>query len=138
MRHLFLHDALDRLDLARDTSYARMLAAVARGDAVATCQLEHLGLEHDQAVAQAAPTEVRAGATAATAFSVGARARTPLAGFDVVWMRKDPPLDTAYLHATWILEHARGQTLLVNDPRGLRELNEHLAVLRFPTVTPPT
>ncbi|MEP6866663.1 MAG: glutathione synthase, partial [Deltaproteobacteria bacterium] len=42
------------------------------------------------------------------------------------------------LHATWILDHARGKTLLVNDPRGLRELNEHLAVLRFPHLTPPT
>ena len=53
-------------------------------------------------------------------------------------MRKDPPLDVNYLHATWILDHARGKTLLVNDPRGLRELNEHLAVLRFPDLTPPT
>ena len=53
-------------------------------------------------------------------------------------MRKDPPLDVNYLHATWILDHARGKTLLVNDPRGLRELNEHLAVLRFPELTPPT
>jgi len=53
-------------------------------------------------------------------------------------MRKDPPLDVNYLHATWILDHARGKTLLVNDPRGLRELNEHLAVLQFPELTPPT
>jgi glutathione synthase len=53
-------------------------------------------------------------------------------------MRKDPPVDVAYLHATWILDHARGKTLLVNDPRGLRELNEHLAVLNFPHLTPPT
>jgi len=53
-------------------------------------------------------------------------------------MRKDPPVDVAYVQATWILEHARGKTLVVNDPRGLRELNEHLAVLRFPDLTPPT
>jgi glutathione synthase len=44
----------------------------------------------------------------------------------------------SYLHATWILDHARGKTLLVNDPRGLRELNEHLAVLNFPDLTPAT
>jgi glutathione synthase len=56
----------------------------------------------------------------------------------MVLMRKDPPVDVSYLHATWILEHARGKTLLVNDPRGLRELNEHLAVLHFPELTPPT
>jgi glutathione synthase len=62
----------------------------------------------------------------------------PLDDFDMVLMRKDPPVDVNYLHATWILEQARGKTLLVNDPRGLRELNEHLAVLRFPELTPPT
>jgi len=138
VRHLFILDALDRLALAGDTSYALMLAAVARGDEVATCELAHLGLEHDQAVAAVALTDVRLAVTAAAAFTVGPRAQAPLASFDIVWMRKDPPVDMAYLHATWILEHARGQTLLVNDPRGLRELNEHLAVLRFPTVTPPT
>jgi glutathione synthase len=53
-------------------------------------------------------------------------------------MRADPPVDVEYLQTTWLLERARGKTVLVNDPRGLRELNEHLAVLRFPTLTPPT
>jgi glutathione synthase len=81
---------------------------------------------------------VRPAATPAEAFSVEPRVSIPLEAFDVVLMRKDPPVDTAYLHATWILEQARGKTLLVNDPRGLRELNEHLAVLRFPDLTPPT
>src|SRR5258705_9055781 len=74
----------------------------------------------------------------AEAFEVEARSTHGLAACDAVLMRKDPPVDVAYLHATWILEHARGKTLLVNDPRGLRELNEHLAVLRFPQLTPAT
>jgi glutathione synthase len=56
----------------------------------------------------------------------------------VVLMRKDPPVDVAYLHATWILEMARGKTVVINDPSGIRELNEHLAVLKFPELTPPT
>src|SRR5690606_20695311 len=55
-----------------------------------------------------------------------------------VLMRKDPPVDMVYLHTTWLLERARGRTLLVNDPRGLRELNEHLAILDFPELIPPT
>ena len=47
-------------------------------------------------------------------------------------MRKDPPFDLDYYFATLLLERARGKTLLVNDPRGLREHNEKLAVLDFP------
>ncbi len=138
MRLLFIVDSLDKLALAGDTSYALMLEAATRGHDVWTCQLEHLGLAHDDAIVDAAPTIVVDATTPADAFQVEARVARRLADFDAVLMRKDPPLDVRYLHATWILEHARGKTLLVNDPRGLRELNEHLAVLRFPQLTPPT
>ncbi|HSN29865.1 MAG TPA: glutathione synthase [Kofleriaceae bacterium] len=138
MRCLFIIDPLDRLALAGDTSYALMLEAAARGWDVWTCQIEHLGLESNDAVCDAVPTIVMPGTAPAEAFQVEARAHKRLAEFDVVLMRKDPPVDVNYLHATWILDHARGKTLLVNDPRGLRELNEHLAVLEFPELTPPT
>jgi glutathione synthase len=138
VRLLFIVDPLDRLALAGDTSYALMLEAAARGHDVWTCYLEHLGLVHDDPVVDAAPTIVVDATTPAEAFQIEARQPMRLADFDVVLMRKDPPVDVRYLHATWILEHARGKTLLVNDPRGLRELNEHLAVLRFPHLTPPT
>ncbi len=138
MRLLFIVDHLDRLALAGDTSYALMLEATSRGDEVWTCQIEDLGLESNTAVATAQLTEVRQAETPRAAFSLHERKVWELGQFHAVLMRKDPPLDVAYLHATWILDHARGQTVLVNDPHGLRELNEHLAVLRFPELTPPT
>jgi len=138
VRLLFIVDPLDKLGLAGDTSYALMLEAASRGWDVWTCQLEHLGREHADAIVEAAPTIVVDATTPADAFQIEAKQPKRLADFDVVLMRKDPPVDVRYLHATWILEHARGKTLLVNDPRGLRELNEHLAVLRFPELTPPT
>ena len=138
MRCLFIVDPLDRLSLHGDTSYALMLEAAARGWDVWTCHIEHLGLDGDDAVVDARPTIVTPATTPADAFQLEAPAYRRLADFDIVLMRKDPPVDVNYLHATWILDHARGKTLLVNDPRGLRELNEHLAVLYFPKLTPPT
>jgi glutathione synthase len=138
VRLLFIVDPLDKLGLHGDTSYALMLEAATRGWEVSTCQLEQLGLVGDDAVVDAAVTSVKDATTPADAFRLAAPVAQRLADFDVVLMRKDPPLDVSYLHATWILDHARGKTLLVNDPRGLRELNEHLAVLRFPQLTPPT
>jgi glutathione synthase len=138
VRLLFIIDPLDRLALAGDTTYGLMLEAAARGWDVWTCLIDHLGLVGDDAIADAAPTIVMPASTPAEAFQVEARSTQRLADFDVVLMRKDPPVDVNYLHATWILDHARGKTLLVNDPRGLRELNEHLAVLQFPHLTPPT
>jgi glutathione synthase len=138
VRLLFIVDPLDRLALAGDTSYALMLEAASRGWDVWTCQIEHLGLVGNDAVADAAPTIVMPATTPREAFQLEASSTHRLGEFDVVMMRKDPPVDVNYLHATWILDHARGKTLLVNDPRGLRELNEHLAVLNFPQLTPPT
>jgi glutathione synthase len=138
VRLLFIVDPLERLALAGDTSYALMLAAVQAGHEVLTCQLEHLGLEHDDPIAEVVSTSVVEAATPAEAFRVGPRETVRLGDVELVLMRKDPPFDVSYLHATWILEQARGKTLLVNDPRGLRELNEHLTVLRFPELTPPT
>ena len=135
---LFIVDPLERLTLAGDSSYALMLEAAARGWQVWTCQIEHLGLVGDDAVCEAQPTTVVSAERPADAFRLAPGEPHRLAEFDVVLMRKDPPVDVSYLHATWILDHARGKTLLVNDPRGLRELNEHLAVLQFPQLTPPT
>ena len=138
VRALFILDPLEKLGLAGDTSYGLMLEAAARSWEIWTCQLEHLGLVGNDAVVDAVPTQVVDAAMPAQAFTIGERAARRLADFDIVLMRKDPPVDVNYLHATWILDHARGKTLLVNDPRGLRELNEHLAVLNFPHLTPPT
>ena len=138
MRLLFIVDSVGELDIDGDTSYALMLEASRRGHEIWTCGVEHLGLEHDDPVTSAQHTMVRSGKVAREAFVLDERTRIPLEAFDSVWMRKDPPLDMAYLHATWILERARGKTLVVNDPRGLRELNEHLSVLAFPDLTPPT
>ena len=138
MRILVVCDPLAGFDLAGDTTYALMLEAQRRGHELWTCQPGHLGLEHDDPIAEAQLTVVREAETSAEAFALQPRAAIPLEATDMVWMRKDPPVDVEFLQATWILERARGKTLLVNDPRGIREFNEHLAVLAFPELTPPT
>src|SRR6266545_1828599 len=135
MRLLFVIDPLESLHLSGDTSYALMLAAAERGHEVWTCQAGHLGLEHDDPIADAQLTAVSLAETPAGAFRSESRIPIPLGA---VFMRTDPPVDIEYLHATWLLDRARGKTLLINDPRGLRDLNEHLAVLAFPELTPPT
>lgn len=138
MRILFVLDPLGGLHLAGDTSYALMRETARRGHEVWTCQAGHLGLEHDDPIAEAQQTHVTDGETPAEAFRTEERVPIPLEAFGAVFMRTDPPFDVDYLQATWLLERARGKTLLINDPRGLRDLNEHLAVLAFPELTPPT
>jgi glutathione synthase len=57
---------------------------------------------------------------------------------DVVLMRQDPPFDMAYITATHMLEHVHPATLVVNDPRSVRESPEKILVTHFPDLMPPT
>src|SRR5690606_31261131 len=58
--------------------------------------------------------------------------------FDAILMRKDPPFDLEYVYATYILSMASEHTLVLNDPRGLRDCNEKAYILDFPSVIPDT
>jgi glutathione synthase len=135
MKFLFVMDPLARIQIAGDTTFALMLEAQTRGHENWFCEPRHLGLEHERA--GAAAWQVTARPIPGDHFLLGPQAQVFLDDFDVVFMRKDPPFDMDYYFATLLLERARGRTMLVNDPRGLRESNEKLAVLSFPKLTPP-
>jgi glutathione synthase len=51
-------------------------------------------------------------------------------------MRKDPPYDLNYFFVTHLLDLVPPTTLVVNAPRGLREVTEKLFILRFPELCP--
>ncbi len=135
MKFLYVMDPLARIQIAGDTTFALMLEAQARGHENWFCEPRHLALEHDRPASGAWPVTVRR--VEGDHYILGPQAQVFLDDFDVVLMRKDPPFDMDYYFATLLLERARGKTLLINDPRGLREANEKLAVLRFPKLTPP-
>jgi glutathione synthase len=62
-----------------------------------------------------------------------------LSELDAILMRKDPPFDTEYIYATYILERAEEKgTLIVNKPQSLRDCNEKLFTAWFPELTPTT
>ncbi|WP_165474735.1 glutathione synthase [Legionella nagasakiensis] len=63
----------------------------------------------------------------------------PLASFDIILMRKDPPFDMEYIYATYALELAEQEGVLVaNKPQSLRDANEKFFTLNFPQCCPPT
>ncbi|MFP4098010.1 MAG: glutathione synthase [Alphaproteobacteria bacterium] len=57
---------------------------------------------------------------------------------DVVLMRQNPPFDMAYITATFILDHIKEKTLIVNDPTEVRNAPEKLLTTHFPDLIPPT
>ena len=135
MRFVFVMDGLDRVNPDKDTSYGFIEAAVARGHDCLHARID--GVEHKDGHVSAVTRELAIieGPRGGLRFA-SERTRTALAEVDAVFIRKDPPFDAAYWHATLLLEYLRGTTVVLNDPRGLREANEKLYALNFPRWTP--
>ena len=133
MRQLFVLDPLGQINPAKDSSAALMQAAHRAGDEVWACTPSDLIARGDEPLAIALPV------TPEPWITVGVAERQALAGFDVIWMRKDPPVDEAYLYATHLLEVAeRAGVRVLNRPSALRSWNEKLGALRFSCWMAPT
>jgi glutathione synthase len=138
MRLVFVMDPLDRVTHDKDTTFAFIQAAQARGHASYHCLVRDLFVEDGDTWAITHPVETLAEPPWIVLDRKGGPSKLRLADVDAVFVRKDPPFDRAYLYATLLLERARGKTLVVNDPRGLRDANEKLYALNFPEWTPRT
>jgi glutathione synthase len=123
-----------------DTSFALMEAAERRGHAVFHCLITDLYLRNGAAWAQVRPatTAREAAARGEPPLRLGPPRDLDLRAAGAVLVRTDPPFDERYLWGTQILETLRGHTLVVNDPRGLRDANEKLYACHFPDVMTDT
>ena len=130
-------DPIAGIKVVKDTTFAMMLEAERRGHRLHYVIPGGLSLDGNRPMARVAPVRVRD--DPADWYQLGEPARRPLSEFDVVLMRTDPPVDSDYLYDTHVLSIAQDEgVLVVNDPRGLRDLNEKLAALLFPDCSPPT
>jgi len=130
-------DPIGAIKIAKDSTFAMLLAAQRRGHRLHYVLPGGLSVSGGQALARGAPLRVCEDAT--NWFSLGPVAQRAFGPGDVVLMRKDPPVDADFIHDTQILSLAQRQgARVVNDPQGLRDMNEKLAALAFPQCIPPT
>jgi len=133
----FLMDPLESVLVHHDTTFALMRSAQSRGHRLLSFGQEALFHESGQAHARAREVEVFE--EQGHHFRLIAEREVPLGVLDVLWMRKDPPVDVAFLHATQLVEATGGRApVYVNSPSGLRNANEKLWALHFPELTPET
>ncbi|MFB6372028.1 MAG: glutathione synthase [Bradymonadaceae bacterium] len=133
----FVMDPLDGIILDEDTTFAFMLAAQERGHRLFYIRPEDLYADHDTARAALHPCEVQR--VEGDHYELGEPEDVALGDLDCLFMRKDPPFDIDYLHASHLLELARKQgAFVLNDPTGLRVANEKLYALHFPELLPDT
>ncbi|QDW67218.1 glutathione synthase [Luteimonas granuli] len=130
-------DPIGSIRIAKDSTFAMLLEAQRRGHRLHYVMPGGLSLDAGRAGALAAPLTVRDDPSGW--FELGTASQREFGAGDVVLMRTDPPVDADYINDTHILDIARlAGANVVNDPRGLRDLNEKLAALLFPQCCPPT
>lgn len=130
-------DPIGSIKIAKDSTFAMLLEAQRRGHRLHYVQPGGLTIRDGVAQARVAPLRVKD--DKAGWFELGDWSTLRFGPGQVVLMRKDPPVDPAYVHDTQILSLAQSAgALVVNDPRGLRDMNEKLTALEFPQCCPPT
>jgi glutathione synthase len=130
---LFIIDPPQQLNPATDTTLAIMHASWKRGWQVFACTIADLHLDGDIPLASVRPVAFPNGLGL---FSAGKRQKLILADCQAIYMRKDPPVDIFYLHATYILDRLPAQVLQINPARALAGLCEKLIPLAFPGLLP--
>ena len=136
MHFVFAMDPVSTVIVDEDTSFALMLEAQARGHRVDHCLASDIGLRGRRVVARVRQATMQLDPD--EPIRLGVAEDIDLLDVEAVFIRKDPPFTDAYLWLTLVLDHLEGHTLVVNNPRGLREANEKLYAHHFPEIVPST
>lgn len=134
MRIAFVIDPLASLQAHHDTSVMLMEALQQRGHEVYAFEMSDMWVAQGQTWAHLTRLQVDVGKS--PWFAIAERLDAPLSDMHAVWMRKDPPVDAAYIRATLMLDLSA--TLVLNAPTALRSANEKLFALQFSQWTPET
>ncbi|WP_429167614.1 glutathione synthase [Aeromonas rivipollensis] len=130
-------DPISAINIKKDSSFAMLEEAQKRGYELFYLEMKDLYMQAGRAFGTMRPLTVKH--DYAHWFSLGEVVDQPLSSLDVILMRKDPPFDTEFIYATYMLERAEDEgCLIVNKPQSLRDANEKLYTAWFAEHTPTT
>ena len=130
-------DSISDIKIHKDSSFAMLLEAQSRGWELYYLEMQDLHLDNGRCFATSKKLTVQRDAK--NWYQLEEATEHPLADLDAVLMRKDPPFDTEYIYATYLLERAEDEgCLIVNKPQSLRDANEKLFTAWFSEFTPTT
>jgi len=129
-------DPIHGINVKKDTTLALLLAAQAQGWSLFYMEMSDLALVNGAATARQCSLKVYDDPE--HWFDLGEPIDRPMAELDCILMRKDPPFNSEFIYATYILDAAEKEgTLVVNKPQSLRDCNEKIFATQFPQCTPP-
>ncbi|MFV1992960.1 MAG: glutathione synthase [Acidiferrobacterales bacterium] len=130
-------DAIESINVKKDTTFAILLEAQSRGWSVSYMQQQDLFLENGQAWATMQQLQVQDNPE--NWYQLASKETAGLASLDVILMRKDPPFDLEYIYSTYLLELAETAGVkVINKPQSLRDANEKFFIANFPQCITPT
>ncbi|MDW3180939.1 glutathione synthase [Roseobacter sp.] len=136
MKIAFQMDPIGDVDINADSSFRLAEEAQARGHELFFYSPDHLAYQEGRITARG--HDLRVQRVQGEHAQLGHAREVDLAGFDVIWLRQDPPFDMHYITSTHLLDRLTPEVLVVNDPFWVRNYPEKLLVLDFPDLTPPT
>jgi len=107
-------DSVSTILVDEDTSFALMLEAQSRGHRVDHCLLGDVFARNRRVSARSRRAEMSR--EAAAPVTLGDVDEVEIAAYDAVFIRKDPPFDEDYHWTSLLLDLAREDTLIINDP----------------------
>ncbi len=130
-------DNINHINIKKDSSFAMLLEAQVRGFELHYMELGDLFLRNGIAFAKTKIICVQRNLT--QWYQVLSEQIIELAELNVILMRKDPPVDSEFIYATYILERAEhAGVYVVNKPQSLRDANEKLFTAWFSQCCPET
>jgi glutathione synthase len=133
----FIVDPLDTFKIYKDTTFAMMREAAARGHALYSMEQHDLVWRGGNVLGNARALSLTGQKPGW--YSLGEATLVPLQDFDAVLMRKDPPFDMEYVYSTYLLEFAEARGARVfNRPRAIRDYNEKMGIAHFTRFIAPS
>ncbi len=129
-------DPLEGILIHHDSTFALMIECQRRGHEVLSFHQEQLYALDGRVGASMRSVALRR--EHGPYFDVLSTFDATLDELDVLFLRKDPPVNVNYLHATQLVELGARRAFCINSPAGLRDANEKLFALRFPELIPRT
>lgn len=129
-------DPIERIDIRGDSTFALLLEAQKRGYEIFYYLPQSLTLHSAQIIARGATLHVRDEIN--NHYNLSHPRSVDLSTQDIVLLRQDPPFDMSYITSTHLLERLPSTTLVVNNPKEVRNAPEKIWVLDFLDLMPPT
>ena len=136
MNFVFLMDPLETIKIEKDTTFALMLCAYFRNHQIFFLPEGNISIKNGKISFKV--TEVVPQKNTDMPFVKKETVELLEDNVDVVFIRTDPPFDESYLTSTWLLDRLPKRVAVINNPNGIRTVNEKLWATQFTSIVPTT